>query len=104
MEFFKGGTMTKTKKYRGIWLDRKGTTWDYRRGKGTSQMGLRVVCHKWADTGLLEMKLVKGDGRTADFVVYEEHEFENGTDINADRLATYWLEECDLYKNLARGR
>lgn len=96
--------MTKSKKYRGTWLQRKGTSWEYRRGKGTSLTGLRVVCHKWADSDVIEMKLVKGDGRTADFVVYEEHDLANGTEKGADRLATYWLEESDFHKNLVKGK
>jgi hypothetical protein len=38
------------------------------------------------------MRLVKGDGRTDDFIVYDEQEIKNGTEKDADRLATYWLD------------
>jgi hypothetical protein len=88
--------LTKTKKSKGTWLQRKGTSWEYRRGKGTNLMGKRVVCHKWADTGLLEMKMVKGDGRTKDFIVFEEHDIPNGAEKDADRLAIYWLDRESL--------
>jgi len=84
--------ITKSKKFRGTWIDRTGVTWEYRRGKGTNKLGKRVVCHMWADSQTLEMRLVKGDGRTDDFVVYDEHEIKDGTEKDADRLATYWLD------------
>lgn len=83
--------MTKTEKVERTWLGRKGTSWEYRLGKGTSALGKRVVCVRWADDNSIEMKLVKGDGRTKDFVVYDEQTI-IGTDERADRLAAYWLE------------
>lgn len=84
--------MTKTKKVVATWLEREGTTWEYRAGKGTSKMGKRVVCIQWSDTQMLHMRLVKGDGRTKDFVIYDEQNIKDGTEKDADRLATYWLD------------
>ncbi|CAB4178011.1 hypothetical protein UFOVP1462_23 [uncultured Caudovirales phage] len=84
--------MIKTKAFKGSWLGRVGVSWEYRRGKGTSATGKRVVCHLWADTQTLEMKFCKGDGRKSDFVVYETHVIKDGTESHADRLATYWLD------------
>lgn len=83
--------MIKTKKTVATWLDREGTTWEYRAGKGTSRTGKRVVCIRWTDTQVTSMRLVKGDGRTADFMIYDEQDI-NGTEEQADRLAVYWLE------------
>lgn len=84
--------ITRSKQFKGTWLDRTGVAWEYRRGKGTSLTGKRVICHMWADTQILEMKLVKGDGRTKDFIIYDEQDIKDGTEKDADRLATYWLD------------
>jgi len=62
-----------TKPLTTTWVGRKGTCYVFR--KGTKTTSERIVIHKWHDTGEMNWKHVKGDGRTPDFVIYASGEW-----------------------------
>lgn len=62
----------KTKSFKGTWLGSKAVATEYLLEKAA--LGLRVVEMCWED-GTTTVKLIKGDGRKANFQVFAEGAF-----------------------------
>jgi len=80
-------TAIRTSTVKSTWLGRKGTSTTYRTSRSTT--GLRVEVMVWADAPqVAEVRLIEGDGRTADFT---QHCTATVPAEQAAGLAVEWL-------------
>ena len=59
---------------------------------------LRVVCHRWHDTGELVMRAVKGDGRGPNFKTYDERIMANPPSLDSDEVREVAEEMIELVR------
>jgi len=68
---------------KGTWLGRPAESWTI--FLSSNKFGRRIVIHRWLDTRQVEVKLVEGDGRKDDFVVFGIITLENPDDHEVAR-------------------
>lgn len=67
-----------TRPRKAFWNGRPGEVFEYRCDR--LNIGRRVVVHRWLDTGEVEVKACRGDGRTSSFRTYGRIDLPPGYD------------------------
>lgn len=70
--------MKRTNTKRAMWKGRPGETYDLL-AAASRPLGARVNVHRWLDTGMVEVRAIRGDGRTPDFREYSNQTLEKPT-------------------------
>ena len=70
-------------------MDRRGV--QFLHHCDSSRTGLRFVAHYWIDEKRGEAQLVRGDGRTDSFRIYDEQEFTDVTEAEFCLAVERWM-------------